>query len=250
MRAFFILFFALCAWAEPIPTGFRPLFNGKDLKGWHISEVNHHGNTKAWTVKDGIVTVTQSPPGNGGILLTDKTYRNFEISLEVNPDFGCDGGLFLRSTEKGEAYQVMLDFLQGGNIGGIYGEGLPDLNKPDTGTGQSFWNGSVFIHSVQNFGGFTMYDGIRNDWTFDDGYLPMSGSNVDGDDQVIMILVGREGGRQRAIPEATVARLALYLQVLIALDDGTAGQVITFPRRSFLPAFNRRCMPSPLSCEP
>jgi redox-sensing transcriptional repressor len=41
----------------------------------------------------------------------------------------------------------------------------------------------------------------------------------------------REGGRQRAIPEATVARLALYLQVLIALDDGTAGQEIISSER-------------------
>lgn len=63
------------------------------------------------------------------------------------------------------------------------GELLRARDASDTGTGQSFFNGSVFIHSVQNFGGLTMYDGIRNDWTFDDGYLPMSGSNVDGDDQ-------------------------------------------------------------------
>lgn len=136
MRALILLTLSLCAWAEPIPNGFHPLFNGKDLKGWHISEVNHHGNTKAWTIKDGVITVTQNPPGNGGILLTDKIYKNFEISLEVNPDFGCDGGLFLRSTEKGEAYQVMLDFLEGGTIGGIYGERIPDANQPDAGTGK------------------------------------------------------------------------------------------------------------------
>lgn len=34
----------------------------------------------------------------------------------------------------------------------------------------------------------------------------------------------REGGRLRAIPEATVARLALYLQVLTALDSGASGR--------------------------
>lgn len=119
-----------------IPAGFTPLFNGKDLTGWHISEVNHHGNTKAWTVNRGVLSVTQDQPGNGGILLTDKTYRNFEISLEVKPDFGCDGGLFLRSSEKGEAYQVMLDYLDGGSIGGIYGERLQGLVDPNVGSGQ------------------------------------------------------------------------------------------------------------------
>ncbi|MBI4893231.1 MAG: DUF1080 domain-containing protein [Acidobacteria bacterium] len=127
---------AALLFAAGAPKGFRSIFNGKDLKGWHISEVNHHGNTKAWKVEPGgILTVTQDRPGNGGILLTDKLYKNFEVSLEVNPDFGCDGGLFLRSTEKGEAYQVMLDYLEGGNMGGIYGEGLKGLGR-DTGTGK------------------------------------------------------------------------------------------------------------------
>lgn len=124
---------ALCA-ASSTPKGFHAIFNGKDTKGWHVSEVNHHGNTKGFSVKDGVLLVTQDKPGNGGILLTDKKYKNFEISMEVNPDYGCDGGLFLRSNEKGEAYQVMLDYLDGGTVGGIYGEGLKGLGR-DTGTG-------------------------------------------------------------------------------------------------------------------
>ena len=119
-----------------IPKGFRPLFNGRDLTGWHISQVNHHGNTKAWTVKDGVLMVTQDPAGNGGILLTDREYGDFEVSLEVKPDYGCDGGLFLRSSEKGEAYQVMLDYLDGGSIGGVYGERLPAVNEPGVGSGE------------------------------------------------------------------------------------------------------------------
>jgi hypothetical protein len=118
---------------EGVPAGFTPIFNGKDLSGWHRSETNHHGNTKAWTVKDGIILGTQDRPGNGGILLTDEKYRDFEVSLEINPDWGCDGGLFLRSSEKGEAYQVMIDYLQGGSVGGIYGEKLEELPR---GTGQ------------------------------------------------------------------------------------------------------------------
>jgi hypothetical protein len=117
------------------PAGFQSIFNGRDLTGWHISQVNHHGNTKSWTVKDSVLLGTQDTPGNGGILLTDKRYKNFEVSLDVNPDYGCDGGLFLRSTEKGEAYQVMLDYLDRGSIGGIYGERLEGMER-DTGTGQ------------------------------------------------------------------------------------------------------------------
>ncbi len=119
-----------------LPQGFVPLFNGRDLAGWHVSETNHHGNTKSWKIENGIVTSTQDPPRVGGILLTDKKYKNFEVYAEINPDFGCDGGLFLRSTEKGEAYQVMIDFLETGNVSGLYGERLPEMNKPDSGSGK------------------------------------------------------------------------------------------------------------------
>ena len=110
--------------AANVPAGFTPIFNGKDLTGWHVSQTNHHGNSKAWRVENGVLSGAQDRKGNGGILLTDKKYRNFEIYLEVNPDWGCDGGLFLRSTEAGEAYQVMIDYLPEGSVGGVYGEGL------------------------------------------------------------------------------------------------------------------------------
>jgi hypothetical protein len=131
LAALILMTTALCP-AQGIPAGFTSIFNGKDTAGWHISQVNHHGNTKAWTVKDGVLMVTQDKPGNGGILLTDKKYRNFEVSLEINPDWGCDGGLFLRSNEKGNAYQVMIDFLERGMVGGIYGEGLKDVRADNT----------------------------------------------------------------------------------------------------------------------
>ena len=110
--------------AEEIPAGFTNITPPPGLKGWHISQVNHHGNTTAWKVEDGVLSVTQDRKDNGGILLTDAKYKDFEIYLELNPDYGCDSGLFLRSNEQGDAYQVMLDYLPGGNMGGIYGEGL------------------------------------------------------------------------------------------------------------------------------
>lgn len=110
-----------------IPPGFTPIFNGKDTAGWHISRSNHHGTTPDWRVENGVLVGMQQPAGKGGILLTDKKYKNFEIYLELNPDWGCDGGLFLRSSEKGEAYQVMIDYREGGTLGGIYGERLKDV---------------------------------------------------------------------------------------------------------------------------
>lgn len=118
-----LLLLAGCTAAQ-VPNGFKRIFNGKDLTGWHISQVTSHGNSKDWTVKDGVLSGGQDKPGNGGILLTDKKYRNFEIYMEIKPDWGCDGGLFLRSNEKGQSYQVQINYLPNDYVGGISGEGL------------------------------------------------------------------------------------------------------------------------------
>jgi len=107
-----------------IPDGFTPIFNGTDLTGWHVSKTNHHGTTPDYRVVHGLIVGTQNPKGKGGILLTDKKYKNVEVYMEIKPDWGCDSGLFLRSSEAGEAYQVTLDYLPGGGMGGIYGEEL------------------------------------------------------------------------------------------------------------------------------
>ena len=121
------------------PEGFTAIFNGRDLTGWHVSTTNHHGTTPAYRVLHGIIVGTQNPLGQGGILLTDRKYRNLELYVEVKPDYGCDSGLFFRSNEAGDAYQVTMDYLPGGGMGGIYGEGLTGVgargNAPGAGRG-------------------------------------------------------------------------------------------------------------------
>jgi len=112
----------------PLPEGFTAIYNGKDLTGWHVSRTNHHGTTPEFRVVDGVIVGSQNPAGKGGILLTDRKYRNVEVFMEIKPDWGCDGGLFLRSSEAGEAYQVTLDYLPGGGMGGIYGEKLTGVS--------------------------------------------------------------------------------------------------------------------------
>ncbi len=122
-----------------VPEGFTPIFNHSDLAGWHMSTTNHHGNTQQWRVIDGVLHGWQDPAGNGGILLTDKRYKNFEVYIEIKPDFGCDSGLFLRSNAGGQAYQVMLDYLEGGNLGGVYGERLEGVKPMPSQDWESVW---------------------------------------------------------------------------------------------------------------
>src|SRR4029079_5959872 len=97
--------------APMVPEGFTPIFNGKDLSGWHISKIARHGHTPDFHVQQGVIVGTQQPYGQGGLLLTDRKYRNFELTLEVKPDWGCDSGIFFRTTEEGAAYQITMDYL-------------------------------------------------------------------------------------------------------------------------------------------
>ncbi len=106
-------------------SGFVSIFDGESLKGWHVSDKTGHGKGGRWVVEEGAITGSQDRPGNGGIVITDKAYGDFEVVLEMKNDFGPDSGLFLRSNEKGQAYQAMVDYHANGNLMGIYGEGLP-----------------------------------------------------------------------------------------------------------------------------
>ncbi len=106
------------------------IFDGKTLTGWHVSAKSGHSSKSKhktggnWRIEDGAIVGSQDIPGNGGIVITDKKYGDFEVVLEMRNDFGPDSGLFLRSTEDGKAYQAMIDYHVGGNLMGVYGEGI------------------------------------------------------------------------------------------------------------------------------
>jgi hypothetical protein len=110
--------------------GFVSIFDGKTLNGWHTSAKSGHSRASQnksggrWVVEDGAIIGSQDIPGNGGLIITDEQFGDFEVSLEMKNDFGPDSGLFLRSTEDGKAWQAMIDYHAGGNLMGIYGEGL------------------------------------------------------------------------------------------------------------------------------
>lgn len=70
---------------------------------------------------DGAITGEQDPPGsgNGGILMTDKKYGDFELRLDLAPDWGIDSGVFLRTNNQGECFQIYVDYRSGGQVGYI-----------------------------------------------------------------------------------------------------------------------------------
>jgi len=105
---------------------FKPLFDGKTLAGWHKPpEKMRHGTGGRWLVEDGgVLAGEQDPPGsgNGGIFLSDEKFGDFELELEMNPDWRPDTGVFFRCTDAGDGFQMYVDYHDGGNVGHLRGE--------------------------------------------------------------------------------------------------------------------------------
>ena len=114
----YLLLLVLCCGLCPtvfaqVPQGFKPLFNGRNLKGWHISRTTHQGTTPDVRVEAGAIVLRQQPYGQGGVLLSNKKYKNFELYLEAKIDSFTNGGIFIRASESGMAYQIELDEAMG-----------------------------------------------------------------------------------------------------------------------------------------
>lgn len=122
------------AGAQTDDAGFRPLFDGDSLAGWHVNrERIGHGTGGRWTARDGAIVGEQDPPGsgNGGILLTDEQFGDFELLIDAKPDWGVCSGLFLRANDQGQCFQVLVDYHDRGAVGHLYGEGTGGFtNRP------------------------------------------------------------------------------------------------------------------------
>jgi 3-keto-disaccharide hydrolase len=78
-------------------TGWKSLFDGKTLKGWHT-----YGDavaTSAWRVDSGVIHLDASNKNdndetiNGGDLLTNNEYSNFDLKLEWKISRGGNSGI-------------------------------------------------------------------------------------------------------------------------------------------------------------
>jgi len=74
--------------------GFQPLFNGKDLSGWHLRRPGAH-NT--WSVLPGGILKNTVENGIHGVdLVTDKKFWNFTVRYEYMTPDGSNSGFYLR----------------------------------------------------------------------------------------------------------------------------------------------------------
>jgi 3-keto-disaccharide hydrolase len=134
------------------PEGFRSLFDGKTLGGWNAFArlpVPHHPgaefkwrlegealevakkNTGRWVVEDGAIVGGQEPPGSGkgAYLVSEEKFGDFELIMDMKPDWKTDSGFLVRTLPGGSpGMQILVDHRPQGGIGGFYGNGLAGVH--------------------------------------------------------------------------------------------------------------------------
>ena len=121
------LLLALTASAAPLT--WKPLFNGKDLTGWHPVPGGK------WEVLDGAIlgTSPRSEPRHG-LLVTDKRYKNFKVRAKFKVEKG-DSGFYFRAKKTGtrvsvKGFQAEVD--NSPEVGGLYETSMRAwVKKPD-----------------------------------------------------------------------------------------------------------------------
>jgi hypothetical protein len=109
---------------------FKPLFNGKDVTGWHLRNPNGHNS---WTVEDGVLKNTVEKGQHGTDLVGDQKFWNFTVRYEYQVPDGSNSGFYLRGRHE---LQILGDFKSGkaskGGNGAIYQHTVPSefASKP------------------------------------------------------------------------------------------------------------------------
>ena len=166
LRSFVLLgaAWAACTAAIAAEKGFKPLFDGKTLKGWQ-------GDPKLWSVEDGaIVGSTENQKlKHNSFLATEKSYKNFVLKLQFKLRNG-NSGVQVRSKLFDDfvvrGYQA--DIAESRFTGILYEEGgrgiLADVNESEVAKHfqRDGWNEYVITcdgpHVKQQLNGFTTVD--------------------------------------------------------------------------------------------
>ena len=92
------------------------LFNGKDLTGWKVY------GTEKWYVEKGELICESGPDKQYGYFATEKSFKDFELTLEFKQESNGNSGVFFHSSIEGtkvSGWQAEVAPLNH-NTGGIY----------------------------------------------------------------------------------------------------------------------------------
>lgn len=98
--------FSKPVWGNPIP-----LFDGKDLKGWHSLGPNQ------WIVEKGIMR----SPHSGSNLVTDQSFRDFKLHIEFRYPKNSNSGVYLRGRYEVQIVDNPGPYPWRDQLGAIYG---------------------------------------------------------------------------------------------------------------------------------
>jgi hypothetical protein len=106
--------------------GFRPLFDGISLNGWHLRNPSGH---RSWSPQNGMLVNEISKDKHGTDLVSEEKFRDFTIRYEYMIPKRSNSGMYLRGRHE---IQILDDFgaseLRPGNNGGLYSIKPPALN--------------------------------------------------------------------------------------------------------------------------
>ncbi len=94
----------------------KSIFNGNNLDGWTIN------GTEKWYVQNGELVCESGPDKQYGYLNTNRSYKNFELTLDFKQEANGNSGVFFRSSIEGvkiSGWQVEVAPLNS-HTGGIY----------------------------------------------------------------------------------------------------------------------------------
>jgi len=110
---------------QEIKNGWKLLWDGKTASGWRGADKTTFPS-QGWEMKDGILTVLDGSGGesaNGGDIVTEKKFSNFELTLDFMLTTGANSGI---------KYYVVEGLNNGtGSAIGLEYQLLDDANHPD-----------------------------------------------------------------------------------------------------------------------
>ena len=107
--------------AETNKNGWKKLFDGKTKKGWHSYGKATAG--EAWKIADGTLYVDPSIK-EGGDLVTDEEYGNFDLKLEWKISKNGNSGILINIKEDAAKYNET--YITGPEIQVLDNDGHPD----------------------------------------------------------------------------------------------------------------------------
>ena len=105
----------------PVPTYPGAPFKWQ-LKGKALETAKK--NTGRWIIVDGAIVGGQEPVGSGkgAYLVSEEKFGDFELIMDMKPDWKTDSGFLVRTLPGGSpGMQILVDHRPQGGIGGFYG---------------------------------------------------------------------------------------------------------------------------------